>query len=438
MSDSNVEGSRIVSPFNSGIGQMRYRACVGENGGYNQETIYEGFSSAVEILLKSIENYAGYVDTLVYPILYCMRHSIELFLKDTLMSLRYIYCMKNNDKAYRKMKKIQYIIGVIKKKGDDNNKKMLYDKLNDISSKLYDKIFKLESISYNHDLKKLICDIKNLYEIDVNLKKKFDNIVPIIEIYANIDPMGDAFRYWEDSKGTPHFEQNGINIVSLEVVKKHFDIIKRNIDEIEWIVYYIVKDYEAGSFTKNLCRQQIEYIARRLPNYHNSKDLLPTAKNIIKTKFNISGSEFDRAFRLIKKNRGLSINIGIERRFMNLSERAIDYFVKCAYGQCEWEKCKGIVSYDDLIILITFSDICGWRYDTKFHTYYPEDLWRLYKHKKLAYTAYNVALYAIEPKSEMKYVKEGMKKCCQFSYINQIELAEQKYNQEKSETGSPC
>ena len=91
-----------------------------------------------------------------------------------------------------------------------------------------------------------------------------------------------------------------------------------------------------------------------------------------------------------------------------------------------------------MIILITFSDICGWRYDTKFHTYYPEDLWRLYKHKKLAYTAYNVALYAIEPKSEMKYVKEGMKKCCQFSYINQIELAEQKYNQEKSETDSPC
>ena len=104
---------------------MKYRACVGENGGYDQETIYEGGASAVEILFKGIENYDGYVDTLVYPVLYCMRHSIELFLKDTLMSLRYIYCMKNNDKAYRKMKKIQYIIGFIRKKEDDNNRKIL-------------------------------------------------------------------------------------------------------------------------------------------------------------------------------------------------------------------------------------------------------------------------------------------------------------------------
>ena len=56
MIDSNLESSHVVSPFNSGIGQMKYKACVGDNGGYDQETIYESFSSAVEILLKSIAN----------------------------------------------------------------------------------------------------------------------------------------------------------------------------------------------------------------------------------------------------------------------------------------------------------------------------------------------------------------------------------------------
>ena len=429
MIDSNLESSHVVSPFNSGIGQMKYKACVGDNGGYDQETIYEGFSSAVEILFKSIANYDGYVDALVYPILYCMRHSIELFLKETLMNLRYIHYMKNNDKSYRKWKKIRYIMGAIKRREDgvENKRETLNNRLNNMSNELYNNIFKFDSISYSHDLQKLIFDIREFYVIDAHLKEKLDSIIPIIQIYADIDPMGDAFRYWENSKGIPHFEQRGINIVSLEVVKKHFDIIRNNIDEIECIIYNVTKNYETGFFTKNLNRQQLEEISTMLPDYHNSKDMLPLRKDIVKNKFNISGREFDMAFQLIKKNRGLSINIGIERRFMNLSESAIDYFVKCAYGHDGWGKCKEIISYNDLIILITFSDICGWRYDTKCYTYYPEDLWRLYKHIKFTHAVYDVALYAIVPQKEIKYVKDGMKKCCQILYVSQLELAEQKY-----------
>ena len=421
----------MQSPFNSNWGELRFKACVGINGGYNQETIYEGFSSAVDILFNSIKNYDGYADTLVYPVLYCFRHAIELFLKNTLKKLWYVHSIINKKEAYKRYIKIIRIINEIDKNKCNNDRLKLRVKLVEMSDSLEESIFKKRNIC-GHDLEKLVIDIKELYKLDDTLKNEFDNIIPLIECYAEVDPIGDAFRYWGNPSGKPHFEQNNIDIVSLDIVKRNFDTIRTGIDLIVTRLFFIIRDYESGVFTSKLNRMQIEEIAKMLPDCYRHKDNLKILKLDVIDKFGISRSEFDRAFDIIRKNRGLSrglsIYIGLERKFLYLSKKAIDYFVKCAYGLGEWDECRKYISYDELIILITFSDIYGWRYELKRDAYYPENLWWLYKRKKSTYITYDMALHAINPQVEINYVKLGMVKCGQILYGNRIKSAELKYN----------
>ena len=79
-----------TSAFNAANGS-RYIACVGENGNYGLDTIFYGFAETVQSLITDIEEGKNCADPLVYPILYCVRHSIELFLK---MSYEMIFEIK--------------------------------------------------------------------------------------------------------------------------------------------------------------------------------------------------------------------------------------------------------------------------------------------------------------------------------------------------------
>lgn len=107
-SDEDLLKRRFLkeSPFNTINGNFRYTACVGTNGGYDQSTIYNGFKDAVDTLIESIGDNRTQADAMVYPILYCIRHCIELFLKSSYQSIQYINCLKCNHDSYNKLKKL--------------------------------------------------------------------------------------------------------------------------------------------------------------------------------------------------------------------------------------------------------------------------------------------------------------------------------------------
>lgn len=57
-------------------------ACVGINGGTSDYDIMRGFFEAVKIQIIALKNNKGLPeDILVYPIVFCMRHCIELGIK---------------------------------------------------------------------------------------------------------------------------------------------------------------------------------------------------------------------------------------------------------------------------------------------------------------------------------------------------------------------
>lgn len=57
-------------------------ACVGHNGGpYDYHAYGDGYLRAAIAIVPSAENYQNPVDILIYPIAFCFRHAIELYLK---------------------------------------------------------------------------------------------------------------------------------------------------------------------------------------------------------------------------------------------------------------------------------------------------------------------------------------------------------------------
>ena len=59
----------------------RIIACVGENGGTDDEDILQGFKSTVLLIVNNIINEHGTEDELIYPLVYSVRHCVELALK---------------------------------------------------------------------------------------------------------------------------------------------------------------------------------------------------------------------------------------------------------------------------------------------------------------------------------------------------------------------
>lgn len=68
--------------FRGDIGSFHLNACVGDNGGpYDYRDYADGYMRAGLSLISAAERHEGPVDILVYPIAYCFRHAIELYLK---------------------------------------------------------------------------------------------------------------------------------------------------------------------------------------------------------------------------------------------------------------------------------------------------------------------------------------------------------------------
>lgn len=300
-----------TSPFNTtNSDNLQYTACVGINGGYDQSTIYEGFRCTVDTLVESIGEYKNFADPLVYPILFCIRHSIELFLKDLYNSIQYINSIKNNHDIFVKLNKAVRIQSYLSQQSDDYDWKNRYNDEGDSNSasesnkkryetlekrrikiqscidSLYDECFKdIKSEEFTHDINNLIKKIIDNYKIDNRIKESFDAVLPLLSHYKDIDPNGDAFRYWLNKDGKPHFETKKIEIVKLDIVAVQFDEISEQFRQINWLMWYLRKEYNTGTFTKDLSRAQLEEISKLLPFPNEFVEKIQEVKEQVKKKY---------------------------------------------------------------------------------------------------------------------------------------------------------
>jgi len=66
----------------SNIGKYdRLNAAVGDNGMQDDQTYGEGFDLATKLLIEEAKKAPMKVDAIIYPLLFCARHRLELFIK---------------------------------------------------------------------------------------------------------------------------------------------------------------------------------------------------------------------------------------------------------------------------------------------------------------------------------------------------------------------
>lgn len=430
-----------LSPFNTvNSGDYKFAACVGSNGGYNQSTIYEGFKDAVNTLVESIANYENMADPMVYPILFCIRHSMELFLKGLLGNAQYIKCMKNNSHSFNRLlragrtkERLLFLHdkyeNIVKRHYEDEGESQIkYAKKRKITLEqrahcvqnlidfLSDICFEaLKKEEYTHDISGLISKITDIYDVDNRLKESFDKVLPLLSFYKDIDANGDAFRYWSDKDGNPHFESHNIGIVRIDILAIQFEEIAKLFGETDMLVWCLIKEYRTGTFTNDLSRTQIRDIAKTLPSPDVFGQQIREVKEQIKKKYNIGSNKFDIVLDIIRKHREFSSYMGVEKKFSRMSKDALRIFAECSQGLHKWEEASSNINSDELNLFFTFSDMCGWRYMDKDYSYFSEDLKSLYE---LTKRNRRNCWHDINPVVELDYVIKGMEKCGQTTYAS--------------------
>jgi len=247
---------------------FKFNACVGQNGFVNISNYQFGYQLAVNILIDSIKQGTGYVDPLIYPLLFSARHSIELFIKKTINNLEIINKMIN-------------------KKNQNRNHLLI------------------------HDISILWNDLKKLASFDKRISEPINRLDEYITDYFDIDLTGETFRYPFDTKNKHHLDDfSVINVLKFE---KRFNEMNSIIEYVYFIVGYLLTEYDAGTFICGLSRHEIEEISKKLPQKTNwTEPIFDIISAQIKHDYNIpSNKAYSKILDLIKRHKEFSYNIGI-------------------------------------------------------------------------------------------------------------------------------
>ena len=263
-----------------------YIACVGENGGTDNFDIREGFKSSVEIMIKAVED-GAYEDTMIYPVVYNVRHSVELSMKIVIEYLLHIY----------NFRKVSFC--------NEDKKKI-----------------------YTHDIETLDTIIQKYYSFDHRIKEKYDKVHPYLKDYY-FDKKGDVFKYESDQNGNPHLIKLGISSISYDVLKRKYNEMMSLFDNLIFEVMYLCKEYSMGTFTKHLSREDIRDIAKMLPLRKNwCNDEFSIVKEKIKKKYSIGSKEFSDALNIIQNHCEFCTYIGMEIKIGAIEEQELREYAK--------------------------------------------------------------------------------------------------------------
>lgn len=221
----------------------------------------QGFVDAANLLLNTVhsEEQTVTVDTLVYPACYLVRHAVELYLKNFLISLR--------DCKYEE-----------------------WERFSDISNCL--------------NVEKFGHDINGIWECFKNITKQWDSrftllvekVEPIAMDIARIDNTGETFRYSVSINGEKHLAE--FEVVGLNQLRINFQKLVGHLQQTDDLFQRLIMEYSFPSrpFTKKLSRYDLFEIAKILPKRDDwIKDEFSTIKEGIKKDFNIGSKEFTEA-----------------------------------------------------------------------------------------------------------------------------------------------
>jgi len=256
-------------------------ACVGDNGGTSNDSILMGYRSAAKLIIENIKDGKGTEDELIYPLVFSIRHCVELAIKISIDIIKNIYEKKN-------------------------------------------KVFPIEDKKIHiHDIKELSNHLKRICEIDCRFKELYVLPLKFAEDYY-FDEKADVFRYERNREGKELLKILGIEQISIGILEKKFF---RMYELFETAIYSLVKyksEYETNTYTKNLSRYDIEQISNELLPFDRwREDDFRNNKAEIMKKYEISSNEFSKAIDFIKRNALFASNVGISIKLGCITEEEL-------------------------------------------------------------------------------------------------------------------
>lgn len=332
-----------------------------------------GFEQAVEVLLASAvqelyvdpitqEPKAVYIDALIYPICFCARHFIELFLK-------------------------RQILLTSSLRGQPDN------------------------AAGTHDLASLWLRLQSHLPADSRLAPLAAPMGEFISDFAAIDETGETFRYAFDLKDNLHLE--GLTHINLGILAERLKSLREYAENFELQMEVLINEYRWRTYTSKLSREEIRQIAKKLPPYKNwgSEDFKPI-KSAIQVEFGLSSNDFNRAVCVIKKHREFSCMIGIEIPLEGVSIDIFERLKNISVGAADYES----LSNDEWVRLAAICEIG--RIDEYSEAY--DFLLELYKTEEYQARAYSRDVFR-EMLGRHNRFRTGLKKLGQPTLLSKFE-----------------
>lgn len=311
--EDNYQGMKFNDTFR-GDDPARFNACVGDNGSPSYREYADGFADAAIILIdNAIETLD--VDDQIYPICFNMRHSVELRLKHQI----------------ERLKLIRPEIS-----------------LNDFNS------------AGSHDIGIIWDYFKEKSQLfDSRFDKVVSEINGCVKDIAEVDPTGQTFRYPLSNESVKHL----VNVAIINVVrlKDSFTILRERLDNLHYLTGILINEYQQGTYTKKLSREDIKTIAEHLPFKSEWRlDSFDDVRETVKEKYCIKNNELSDCINLIKAHREFSPMIGME---VSLIE--CDFDDLCVFFQCleiinpldDYLKSPRVVGFNEVSFDNMFNDL---------------------------------------------------------------------------------
>lgn len=252
-----------------------YNACVGNNGSPDLYYYSEGFADAVELLIDALTTkHIAKLDTLIYPICFSLRHSVELTLKGLIGDLSQIAKLRKQPLA------------------PDTD---------------------IEKVLNQHDIINLWTFFSDhAVAFDRRYKEVVTALDPLIRCIGETDPTGQTFRYSYSTEAKKHLTD--VSVINVLVLREQFHVIREQLEELTGLTQWLAREYSTEVFTKNLSREDLKAIAGQLPQRASWGD--PSAgindiKSLVKSEYNIGSKELTEAIDKIQESRDLARIIGI-------------------------------------------------------------------------------------------------------------------------------
>jgi len=261
-------------PFFSLPSDSEWNALIGRQG--STINYADGYIEAALDLAQLVinENRFWQRDTLVLPILYNARHSIELHLK--------------------------LVIGVL----------------------VESSILKTGHIP-NHDIASHLQFLINCNVPDLKLRSSLRDLQPFVESLARIDEDGQELRYSTNRDGKPSLDNKALaNIV---VIRDSLGQLKDILEAFKYRAFDLRDEFQTGTHTNFLSRADLFSLSAMLPKKELwSEQDFDISKAAIMQHFGIGSRQFSCALNVIQTRRQLNAMIGVPTELVHLSdEKAI-------------------------------------------------------------------------------------------------------------------